>query len=468
MFAVACAFPVRTYGYVLEGKKWTLNRTVVMHLSLGNEPMRFTDGFTSFNQSAADALNIWNRYLQHMQFSPRINSPVVPADGDGDNSVFFSSTVYGETFGSSTLAITLISSRNNVTTETDVVFNNSRTWDSYRGQLNDNIDFHRVALHEFGHVLGLDHPDIARQTVAAIMNSRVGNLDSLQPDDISGVRSLYDQGPAYLSVPTAPNLVNLSTRAFVGTGANVLIGGFIVQGSQPATVILRGIGHSLAAAGISESLNDPFIELRDARGNLVAENDDWITETAAETIASYRLDPANSTESAMLRTLNPGSYTVILRAYDNGDGHLTGTGLIELYDLRATSSRAGNISSRGQVLTGNDVMIAGFIIGGNSSKEVVVRALGPSLTAAGVGNALPNPNVTLVNASGTTIATNDDWQTSPNAARIQSAGLAPSRPEEAALYANLGAGSYTAIVRGTGNTTGVGLVEVYDLSPAPQ
>ncbi|MFN2509099.1 MAG: DVUA0089 family protein, partial [Chthoniobacterales bacterium] len=468
LLAVALCPSRSTFAFAADGQHWTFNRTVVMHLSLGGS-RQLQDGFTSFNKSAADALNIWNQYLVHMQFGTVVASSLPPADGDTDNSVFFSDTVYGDTFGGRTLAVTITSSRGSIVTETDVIFNNGETWDSYRGALQPGpMDFHRVALHEFGHVLGLNHPDDVGQNVVALMNSTVSNLDSLRPDDIAGARSLYDDGPNYLSTFPAPNLVNLSTRAFVGTGANVLIGGFIIQGSQPATVILRAIGHSLAARGISNPLTDPMIELYDSGGRLLAENDDWVSSTDAETIASYRLDPSNSRESALVRTLNPGTYTAIVSAFDNGDGDLTGVGLVELYDLHTTLGRAGNISARGQVLTENNILIGGFIVGGNKNKEVVVRGRGPSLADEGVANTLSDPVFDLVNASGNVIGSNDDWENDPNADKVRSVGLGPPRRVEAALYANLNPGAYTAVMRGFNRTTGVGLIEIYDLTPPPQ
>ncbi len=454
------------FGYVLENGHWTYNRTVVMNLSLGG-PQQLQDGFTSYNQSAADALTTWNNYLVHMRFNPLQDSPLGPSDGDADNSAFFSNTVYGDSFGKNVVAITLISSRTNFT-ETDVIFNSARSFDSYRGPLQGNVlDFHRVALHEFGHVLGLDHPDDAKQKVTAVMNSIISNTDSLQADDIAGARSIYNSGPSYLSANPAASLINLSTRAFVGTGNNVLIGGFIVQGSQPATVILRGIGHSLAARGLSTPLSDPQLEIRNSSGTLLSQNDDWVESADAETIASYNLDPPNSRESAILRTLNPGNYTAIVKGFDNHDGDLSGTALFELYDLHTTSGRASNISTRGQVLSGDDVVIAGFIIGTGPAKEVVVRGLGPSLASSGIANPLPNPVIELRDSAGNLLRSNDNWQSDPNAARVQQVGLAPSEPVEAALDINLNPGAYTVILRGAGGGTGIGLVEIYDLSPAP-
>ena len=131
-----------------------------------------------------------------------------------------------------------------------------------------------------------------------------------------------------------------------------------------------------------------------------------------------------------------------------------------------TNSRAGNISTRGQVLLNDDVMIGGFILAGQS-RDVVVRALGPSLTGHGVAGSLPDPFLELHDGQGNLMATNDDWGQGPDAATIQSEGLAPSSPKESALLATLSPGVFTAIVRGVNNTTGLALVEVYDLSAPP-
>jgi len=449
---------------------WNKNRTVLMHLSLPPSGFVLQDGSPSFNAVAEDALNIWNQYLAHMQFAVDRNSILPPNGDDANISVSMSNTIYGDTFGGSTIAVTLVTPRNGLYVEADVIFNTAFDFDSYRGRLQQAMDLRRVALHEFGHVIGLDHPDQAnpKQSVIAIMNSTVSGTDSLQLDDINGAKSIYDSGPAYLNANPASNLVNLSTRAFVGTGNNVVIGGFIIQGSQPATVVLRGIGNSLPALGLTDALSDPVIELHSAGGGIISMSDDWIDDSWASTIASYHLDPTNSRESAILATLNPGSYTVLLRSFDNGDGKLTGTGLIELYDLHTTGGRAGNISTRGPVSTGNQVLIGGFIVGGSQTKDVVVRAIGPSLTSVGVTGALGDPMVELRNSSGAVLASNDDWQSGPNAAEIQAEGLAPTQPAESALQVTLSPGSYTAIVSGANGATGNGLVEVYDLSPAPK
>jgi hypothetical protein len=457
-------------GFVLEGQSWTRDRTVQMQLSLGGN-QALSDGFTSFNQSAQDALNVWNTYLAHMQFSAVLNSPVTPSNSDDEMSVLFSSTVFGQTFGSNTIAITILNSRGTVLEEADTLFNNAYTWDSYRGALRPGvIDFHRVAIHEFGHTLGLDHPDQHGQTVTAIMNADVSDIDTVQPDDIAGVQSIYSSGPAYQSGSTAPApvMLNISTRAFVGTGDNVLIGGFIVQGSMPATVVLRAMGGSLSASGFTSVLEDPTITIYDSNNNVVTTNDDWFNSANGATIASYHLDPPNSIESAVYVTLNPGAYTAVVQSFSSPTQPAgTGFGLVEVYDLHTTTSRLGNISSRGLVGTGDNILIGGFIVGNGAAKTVVVRALGPTLADRGVANSLADPTLELRDGSGNLIAANDNWQQSPNAAAIQSEGLAPAHPSESALQVTVNPGNYTGLVRGVNNSTGFALIEIYDLSPAP-
>ena len=476
MAAISAALASASFGYVREFDNgtplaWVKDRTVVMQLSLGSGTRILRDGFTSFNDSAIDALKTWNPYLAHLQFSWVKNSPVTPAEGDDEMSVIFDNKIFGDNFGSGVLAVTLLAYRNGNFEETDTVFNSAISWDSYRGNLTPPVfDFHRVAIHEFGHTLGLDHPDQAqpKQNVIAIMNSRVSNLDTLAQDDINGVTSIYSTGPAYLSIPDAPVLMDLSTRGTTFTGNNVLIGGFIIQGSQPAQLIVRCLAYSLASFGIPGALGDSVIELHDANNNLIASSDDWFTSNDAATIASYHRDPPNSIESALLVTLNPGNYTAIVRSFSSAQQPAqSGVALFEVYDLRNSSSRLGNISTRGQVGTGSNILIAGLIVGGNTAKPVTLRALGPSLTQFGVTGVLADPALQLRDGNGNLVEANNDWQQSPDAATIIARGKDPSNAKESAMAPTLSPGNYTALVTGVGGTTGTALVEVYDESPSP-
>ncbi len=257
----------------------------------------------------------------------------------------------------------------------------------------------------------------------------------------------------------ASRLLNISTRLAVQTGDNVLIGGFIITGNASKRVIIRGIGPSLGAAGVSGALGDPTLELRGSSG-IVSTNDDWQSTQAAE-IQATGVAPSHSLESAIVATLAPGSYTAILRGFNNG----TGVGLVEVYDLdSAGDSRLANISTRGLVGTGDNVMIGGIIIGpvGGTASNVLVRALGPSLAQANIANPLADPTLELRNSQGALLSSNDDWRTTQQAA-IQATGIPPSNNLESAVVTSLPPGSYTAIMRGVNNGTGVGLIEVYRL-----
>jgi hypothetical protein len=250
---------------------------------------------------------------------------------------------------------------------------------------------------------------------------------------------------------------NISTRLVVGTGENVAIGGFIVQGTGPKPVIVRAIGPSLAAFGVQGALEDPTLELFDGAGHAVVSNDDWESSAQNQQIAAL-LPPSDAVESAVIATLMPGNYTAILKGYQNG----TGIALVEAYDLdQGAPSRLANISTRGQVGTGGSVLIGGFIVG--KQARFVIRAIGPFLGTVGIANALGNPILELYDGQGTKFDTNDNWQDNSSAGEVSNLGLAPNNPLESALIRTLAPGNYTAIVRGTGGTTGVGLVEIYSL-----
>ena len=258
-----------------------------------------------------------------------------------------------------------------------------------------------------------------------------------------------------------PTLVNISTRGTVETGENVLIGGFIVSGSDSQQVIIRGLGSTLTSFGVPDALQDPVLELHNTT-SMMTSNDDWQNaENANQIPINYR--PADSRESAILTTLQPGAYTAIL----SGKNSTTGAGLVEVYDLTtATSVELTNVSTRGFVGTGDNVLIGGFISsGGNGSVEVIVRALGPTLAQLGVSGALADPTLSLMDGNGNAVASNDNWKATQQTA-IQNSGFAPLNDLESAIIATLSNGNYTAIVSGKNGATGVGLVEVYKVAVA--
>jgi glucose/arabinose dehydrogenase len=261
------------------------------------------------------------------------------------------------------------------------------------------------------------------------------------------------------AIPSQP--LNVSVRARVETGNGVLISGFINTGTAAKKVIIRALGPS---TGVTGALADPVLELHGSDGSLITSNNNWKDNTAQQQqdIINNQLAPTNDLESVIVITLQPGTYTAIIR----GQGNATGVGLVEVYDVdRATASRLGNISGRASVQTGSNALFAGFIVGNNvGAANVVVRGLGPSLAQSGITNPLLDPTLELHDNNGTLLIGNDNWQDDASqAARISSAGLAPANPVESAVFASLLPGTYTAIVAGKNGGTGVGLVEVYNL-----
>ena len=254
---------------------------------------------------------------------------------------------------------------------------------------------------------------------------------------------------------------NLSARAHVFTGEQILIDGFIIEGSESKTVLIRGLGPSLAGFGILNFLANPTLSLLDHTGTVLATNDNWKSTQQAQIQATGRA-PSNDFEAAILATLSPGAYTAFLQ----GKGATTGIGLAEIYDVDpSVNARVTNLSARGFVGSGNDMLIGGIIVGGGptgSVQRVLIRALGPSLGNAGVANPLANPTLSLRDTNGNVIANNDNWQDSQQA-DIAATGKAPPSTKESAILALLAPGKYTAIVAGKNGTTGVGLIEFYNL-----
>ena len=270
--------------------------------------------------------------------------------------------------------------------------------------------------------------------------------------------------PTATPPPPTAQALNISTRLRVEAGNNVLIGGFIIAGNAPKTVAVRGIGPSLTDFGVSDALADPTLELRAANGTLIVQNDNWQDNPAhAAQLTALGFALHHSNESGLIATLDPGaSYTAILAGKNGG----TGVGLVEIYDTnQAVNSQLANISTRGFVQTGSNVMIGGFILGGSSDNtQVAVRGIGPSLGQFGLGPVLANPTLELHDGNGALLLSNDNWQDDPaEAAQLSAHGLALSDTAESGIFASLPPGAFTAILAGKNGGTGIGLVEIYNV-----
>ncbi len=282
--------------------------------------------------------------------------------------------------------------------------------------------------------------------------------------------------PEAASLPPPAQSLNISTRGDVQTGEGVLIAGFIITGNDPKQVVIRGLGPSLMNANppVAGTLADPMIELHDANMAIIATNDNWMDNPAADqTIITdngfdlYNNQSISDSEAILVQTLAPGSYTVILSGV-NGD---TGVGLVEVYDIdQASDSQLANLSTRGFVDSGDNVLIGGFITGPGTdgASSIVIRAIGPSLANHDVMDPLADPTLEVHNSNGDVIASNDNWADDPNSGTISDDGLNPDDPAESALLLIPSPDGYTAIVRSadtssTGASSGIALVEVYNL-----
>ena len=274
------------------------------------------------------------------------------------------------------------------------------------------------------------------------------------PRFILAGRTDNGQTPSASTAAPAVRLANISTRLAVGAGDNVLIAGFIITGSQPKKIVVRALGPLLP---VNENLADPTLELHDSSGATVAGNDNW-RDTQQDALVATTIPPTNDYDSAIVRTVNPGAYTAVLA----GKGGTTGVGVVEVYDLDLTvDSKLANISTRGRVDQGDNVLICGTIVVGSGSTNVLFRAIGPSLP--GIPNALQDPTLELHDGQGSIIATNDNWQDTQKDA-IQATTIPPSDPREAAILYPLNPGAYTAIVRGKNNTTGIAVIQAYQIN----
>jgi hypothetical protein len=266
-------------------------------------------------------------------------------------------------------------------------------------------------------------------------------------------------------VPTAtPNpsaapvqLVNIAGRLLVGTGNNVGIAGFIMNGGTSKKVLLRAIGPSLSSVGVTNPLQDPVLELHDSTG-AVTVNDNWRSSQETE-IQQTGLAPSDNRESAIIATLPPGNSTAVIKGSANG----TGIGVVEVYDLQPAVGQLGNLSVRANIGTGDNILIAGLIIGAGEPRRTVFRGIGPELKSFGVPTALDDTTIELRDSNGVLIGANDNWKDAANASELSATGLAPTIDAESAVLVTLGPGHYTSIVRGANNSSGVGLAEAYKL-----
>jgi hypothetical protein len=572
--ASALLAAANTRAFDLIGSSWA-DGTIVMHLQLGQPAGPLADGSPSWTSVAESALAEWNQYIVRSQFTVVRDSTATVSRSNRINNVIFRQDIYGQAFDSRTLAVTLgsTSTATGRSVERDVVFNSNRTWDSYRGSLRNGVaEFRRVALHEFGHVLGLDHPDQATpaQFVNAVMNSTItSGTETVRPDDIEGARALYNvggvsaipsiaahpqsrtlqvgdsytfsvtangagtltytwsfrapgaftdetfrlaTGPSYTIGSVQPAdagtyrvtvsgsggvvasnvatltvtpvttsrdtlLANISTRGVVGSGSGVLIAGLVVGGTTPKNIFIRAAGPALSDFGVSGALADPVLTIVNKDSQVVASNDNWENggNAAAVTAASARLGAfqfkPGSRDAAALATLAPGNYTAVV----SGAGNLNGVALVEAYDADADTATSRtrkivNIATRGQVSGGDNVLIAGLVVTGPGPRTYLIRAVGPTLGGApfSVSGALNDPFLQIFQDE-TLLRENDDWDSplSAQPALRDAAGkvgaFALQSRRDSAMIVTLQPGSYTAKVTGFAGTTGVGLVEIYEL-----
>src|SRR5438105_4216328 len=348
---------------------------------------------------------------------------------------------------------------------------------NYRSQLNSVVASvisgyaaNGITIHVYGFDVWLDviralgqprRYGFVNTTVPAQDQSGVNPDTYLFWDDIhpttGGHHQLAGEANRLLSGQIAPlaKATNISTRGLVGTGEDVLIAGFIISGSQPKKVIVRALGPTLGTLGVSGVLADPTIVVVNSSKVVVASNDDWRSTQEAQ-IAASGFAPRNNLESAIIATLPPGSYSAVVSGKNGG----TGIGLVDVYELDATTSIFQDLSTRGFVGTGDNVLIGGLIIGNGEQPLIVVRAIGPTLGSFGITQPLQDPTLEVRDANGGLISFENDWQDNTPTA-VKAVLLQPQDSREAAVVLSLPAGNYTAIVRGKNGTTGVALVEAY-------
>ncbi|MFM9954303.1 MAG: immunoglobulin domain-containing protein [Opitutaceae bacterium] len=300
-------------------------------------------------------------------------------------------------------------------------------------------------------------------TIKGVTDAAAGAYTVVVTNNLGSTRSL----PVQLTVDGGARLTNIATRAGTGPSENTLTAGFVITGAATKTVLVRGIGPGLAAFGLTGLLPNPKLTLFDAAGKTIATNDDFVSSaTPNGLVAAVSAFPlSNSRDAALVSPLPSGSYTVQLT--DSGAG--SGVALVEVYEADDNSNRIVNLSSRAFVGTGASIAIGGISVQGEKPRQFLIRGIGPALRAFGVNGALGDPVLTLTTALGTIVATNDDWGSATNAFEIITTSATvgafalPSGSKDAVLLISLAPGNYTALIAGANDTTGIALVEVYEV-----
>ena len=300
-------------------------------------------------------------------------------------------------------------------------------------------------------------------TLRGVTATAAGAYTVVVTNNLGSTRSL----PVQLTVDGSARLTNIATRAGTGPGENTLTAGFVITGAATKTVLVRGIGPGLSAFGLTGLLPNPKLTLFDATGKTIATNDDFLSSATPNglvpAVSAFPL--SNSRDAALVSPLPSGSYTVQLT--DSGAG--SGVALVEVYEADDNSNRIVNLSSRAFVGTGASIAIGGISVQGEKPRQFLIRGIGPTLRAFGVNGALGDPVLTLTTALGTIVATNDDWGSATNAFEIITTSATvgafalPPGSKDSALLISLAPGNYTALIAGANDTTGIALVEVYEV-----